>query len=47
MIRLQPGYRDPPRFVLAWSIWRRRHQAIARACHSKRRRAVFDQKRSL
>ena len=23
--------------VLAWSYWRRRHQAVARACHYKKR----------
>jgi hypothetical protein len=23
--------------VIQWSLWRRRHQAIARACHYKRR----------
>jgi hypothetical protein len=23
--------------VIGWSLWRRRHQAIARACHYKRR----------
>ena len=32
--RLAPG-RDPPppAFVLAWSFWRRAHQATARAFH--------------
>jgi hypothetical protein len=25
-------------FVLAWSYWRRRHQAIALRCHYRRRR---------
>ena len=29
-------------FVLAWSRWRRRHQAIARYCHYRRRGALFD-----
>jgi len=24
--------------VLAWSLWRRRHQAAAKICHWKRRR---------
>jgi len=24
-------------FVLAWSLWRRRHQAAATLCHYKRR----------
>jgi hypothetical protein len=23
--------------VLSWSVWRRRHQAVARRCHYKRR----------
>ena len=27
----------PPAFVLAWSLWRRRHQARARRCHYQRR----------
>jgi len=26
-------------FVLEWSVWRRRHQARARACHYKHRLA--------
>ncbi len=26
-------------FVLGWSVWRRQHQAVARACHHKRRLA--------
>ena len=39
--------RSGARFVLEWSYWRRRHQAIARACHIKRRRAVLGEKRSL
>jgi hypothetical protein len=31
--------RRPPRWeeVLSWSVWRRRHQAVARRCHYKRR----------
>jgi hypothetical protein len=31
--------RDPPTpgFVLAWSYWRRAHQAVAQACHWGRR----------
>jgi len=28
---------------LAWSFWRRAHQAIARLCHSKRRLASVTQ----
>ena len=27
----------PPDDVLAWSVWRRRHQAQARRCHYQRR----------
>jgi hypothetical protein len=30
----------PPRHVLAWSSWRRRRQAVARACHHRRRGAL-------
>ena len=26
--------------VLAWSHWRRRHQAVARRCHYRRRNAL-------
>jgi len=29
----------PPACVLAWSVWRRRHQAQARRCHYRRRLA--------
>ncbi len=29
----------PPEQTLAWSDWRRRHQAIARRCHYQRRLA--------
>jgi hypothetical protein len=29
--------------VLSWSVWRRRHQAIARACHYTRRLHGLDQ----
>ena len=29
----------PPVHTLNWAIWRRRHQARARRCHYKRRRA--------
>src|SRR5215208_1802751 len=31
--------RRPPRWgeVLSWSLWRRRHQAVAKRCHYKRR----------
>jgi SRSO17 transposase len=47
MNRLRPDYPHPARFVLAWSRWRRHHQAVARACHIKRRHDALDQKRSL
>jgi hypothetical protein len=40
MTRLAAG--QPPAEVLRWSRWRRRHQAITRACHVKRRRAVLE-----
>jgi len=33
---LWPAPGDPAR-VLAWSYWRRRHQARARRCHYQRR----------
>jgi len=38
IVRLALG-RDPPTpgFVLAWSFWRRAHQAVAQACHWGRR----------
>ncbi|WAK04625.1 hypothetical protein [Methylobacter sp. YRD-M1] len=33
-------WRHPPKAVhiMDWSCWRRRHQAVARACHYRRRR---------
>jgi hypothetical protein len=31
----------PPEESLAWSVWRRRHQAIARRCHYQRRLARY------
>jgi hypothetical protein len=27
----------PVIFIISWSLWRRHHQAIARACHYERR----------
>jgi hypothetical protein len=30
-------------FVLEWSVWRRRHQAVARHCHYQRRLARLGQ----
>ena len=36
----------PVDFVLAWSRWRRRHQARAKRCHYRRRsRDIFQQVR--
>jgi len=32
----------PAAFVLAWSRWRRRHQAQAKRCHYQRRLAHLD-----
>jgi hypothetical protein len=37
MIRLLPAPRPDPNRVLAWSLWRRRHQARARRAHYQRR----------
>ena len=34
-ILIFPPTRKP--FILAWSLWRRRHQATATICHYKRR----------
>ena len=35
--RLAPGRAPPaPAFVLAWSFWRRAHQAVAQAYHWSR-----------
>jgi hypothetical protein len=45
MTRLAAGH--PVAEVLRWSRWRRRHQAIARACHVNRRRTALGEKRSL
>ena len=28
-------------FILAWSVWRRRHQARAKRCHYRRRQALL------
>lgn len=27
--------------VLAWSVWRRHHQAVAKRCHSQRRGVIL------
>jgi len=35
--------RPPHGFVLAWSGWRRRHQAVAQTCHYRRRLARYQQ----
>jgi hypothetical protein len=45
MARLAAGH--PLTEVLRWSRWRRHHQAVARACHVKRRRAALGEKWSL
>jgi hypothetical protein len=39
LCRLVVDRRPPPRWeeVLSWSVWRRRHQAVARRCHYKLR----------
>lgn len=38
LCRLVLFRRPPPREeVLSWSVWRRRHQAVARRCHYKLR----------
>jgi FOG: Transposase len=45
IVRLAAGH--PLAAVLHWSRWRRHHQAVARACHIRRRRASLGEKRSL
>lgn len=37
LCRLVWGLLPAPRFVLHWSVWRRKHQAIAQRCHWQRR----------
>jgi len=37
LVRLLPGRPPDPDRVLAWSLWRRRHQARARRAHYQRR----------
>jgi hypothetical protein len=37
MVRLVLAMRPPLDFILRWSRWRRRHQAIAKLCHYRRR----------
>jgi hypothetical protein len=39
LLRLVWALVPDPQQVLAWSLWRRRHQHRARACHYKKRRA--------
>ena len=39
LLRLVWLFVPPPERVLAWSVWRRRHQHRARVCHYKKRRA--------
>jgi hypothetical protein len=38
--RLLWAWRPAAGFVLAWSRWRRAHQALAKRCHYRRRGAV-------
>jgi hypothetical protein len=42
LCRLVLAALPPPEESLGWSLWRRRHQAIARRCHYQRRPARFD-----
>ncbi|MGJ0490774.1 hypothetical protein [Methylobacter sp.] len=37
-------WRHPPRImhIVGWSLWRRRHQAVARACYYRRRREKYN-----
>jgi hypothetical protein len=37
LVRLLPTPPPDPGLVLAWSLWRRRHQARARRAHYERR----------
>jgi hypothetical protein len=30
---------QPVEFILAWSVWRRRHQARAKVCHYRHRQS--------
>ena len=42
LLRLLMGPAAPePRRSLAWSVWRRRHQARAKRCHYRRRLALI------
>jgi hypothetical protein len=36
--------RRPSRWeeVISWSVWRRRHQSVAKRCHYKRRGVLLD-----
>jgi len=42
MTRLAAGH--PIADVIRWSRWRRRHQAVARAAHIKRRATLSDER---
>ena len=35
--RLVWAVKPAAEFILGWSVWRRRHQAVARDCHYKHR----------
>ena len=37
MVRLLSAVRPTLEFILHWSRWRRRHQAVAKLCHYRRR----------
>ena len=39
LLKLIWSFAPPAERVLAWSVWRRRHQYRARACHYKKRGA--------
>lgn len=39
LIQPQPPYVERIQRGLAWSFWRRLHQAVARTCHRRRNRA--------
>lgn len=41
LVRLLWRALPPLEYVLAWSYWRRRHQAVARCSHYKRRQRLI------
>lgn len=40
LLKLVWAFVTPTERVLAWSVWRRRHQHRARECHYKKRGAI-------